>query len=82
MVISTIMRNVMSLAVGAECGALFYNSKSLKALRTTLKEMGNPQPATESITENSTAYGIMKGGIKQKHIKAMDVRFYWVCYPV
>ena len=29
MVISTIMRNVMSSAVEAECGALFYNAKEL-----------------------------------------------------
>ena len=46
MVISTIMQNVMSLAAEAECGALFYNSKELKALRTTLREMGHPQKAT------------------------------------
>ena len=36
-VISTIMHNVMSLTVEAECGALFYNAKKLEELRTTMK---------------------------------------------
>ena len=36
MVISTIMRNVMSSVAEAECGALLYNAKELEAIRTTL----------------------------------------------
>ena len=36
MVISTIICNIISLAAEAECGALFYNEKELKALKTTL----------------------------------------------
>ena len=46
MVISTIMRNVMSSAVETERGELFYNNKELEAIRTTLREMGHPQQAT------------------------------------
>ena len=42
MVIFTIICNVMSLAEEGKCGELFYNSKELKALRTTLREMGHP----------------------------------------
>ena len=41
---STIMRNVMESASEAECGALFNNTKEAVALRTTLHEMGHPQP--------------------------------------
>ena len=78
MVISTIMRNVVSSAAGAECGALFYNAKELEALRTTLREISHPQQATEIITDNSTADEIMRGTIKQKRTKSMDMRFYWV----
>ena len=54
MVISTIICNIMLLAAEAERGELFYNYKELEALRTTLIEMGHPQPATEIITYIST----------------------------
>ena len=79
MVISNIMRNVMSSAEDAECGALFYNAKELKAIRTTLGDMGHPQQATEIIAGNYTADGIMRRTIKPKQTKAMDIGFYWVC---
>ena len=78
MVISTIMRNVMSLAVEVECGALFYNAKELKALRTTMVDMGHLQQATEISIDNSTVDVIMRGTIRQKQTKSMDIRFYWV----
>ena len=57
MLISNIMRNVTSLTAEAERVGLFYNGKELKAIRTTLKEMGYPQQANEIITKNSTANG-------------------------
>ena len=75
MVISTIICNVMSSAAGAECGAFFYHSKELEALRATLKEMGYPQQATEIIIDNSMAYGSMIVTIKLKRTKAMDMCF-------
>ena len=40
--------------------------------------MVHPQQTTEIITDNSTADGIMRGTIKQKQTKAMDMRIYWV----
>ena len=40
--------------------------------------MGHPQTAADIVTDNSTAYGIMKGTIEQKRTKATDMRFYWV----
>ena len=79
MFILTIMRNIMPLAAEAECGALLLNSKELDACRTTLIDMGQPQQATEIITDNSTADGIMRGNIKLKQTKSMDVQFYLVC---
>ena len=55
MVISTIMRNIMSSALETECGALFCNNKELETIRTNIIEMGHPQQATEIITDNYTA---------------------------
>ena len=59
----TIMRNVMSSESEVGCGALFYNAKELKAIKTTLREMVHPQQATETITENPTADSIIRGTI-------------------
>ena len=81
MVILTSMCNIMSSASVAECGALFYNAKELEEIRTTLIDMGHTQQATEIITDNYTAYGIMRGTIK-KRTKSMDMRFYLVRYQV
>ena len=78
MLILTIIRNIVSLAAEAECGALLYYAKELEALMTTLIEVGHTQQATEIITENSTADGIMRGTIKQKRTEHMDTSFYWV----
>ena len=78
MVISAIICNVMSLSAEVKCGELLYDAKELETLKTTLTEMDHPQQATEIITDNSTAYGIMRGTIKQKCTKSMEMRFYWV----
>ena len=40
--------------------------------------MGHPQPATKMITDNNTAEGIIKGTLKQKRSKSIDMRFYWL----
>ena len=68
----------MSLSAEAACGVLFYNAKKLKEIRTNLRETGHPKQATEIITSNSTADGIIRGTIKQKQTKATDMQFYWV----
>ena len=40
--------------------------------------MGHPQQSTEIVTDNSTADVMIKGTIKQKLTKAMEIQFYWV----
>ena len=51
---STIMLNVMAFASKAECGALFKNTKEVVSLRTTLYEIGHPQPPTPVEVDNSS----------------------------
>jgi hypothetical protein len=75
---TTIMKPVLSSASEAEIGALFHNCKRATILRTTLHEMGYPQPATPMQTDNSTACGIANSNIKQQRSRAIDMRFYWV----
>ena len=77
-VVSNIMEQVVSSAAEAELGALFYNGKEAEVLRTTLQEMGYPQPPTLMLTDNKMAAGIAMDTVKQRRSKAIDMRFYWV----
>jgi hypothetical protein len=45
-IISTVLKRVMSSAAEAEIGAVFINAKEGAVLRTTLEELGHPQPPT------------------------------------
>jgi hypothetical protein len=74
----SVLRNVMASAAEAEIGALYINSQTAEVFRTTLIEMGHPQPPTPIQTDNSTAYGIVNSSIRQRRSRAMDMRFYWV----
>jgi hypothetical protein len=49
----------------AELDTLFYNAKDACMLRTTLSEMGPPQPATPNQTDNAIAASITNNTIKQ-----------------
>jgi hypothetical protein len=77
-IISKVLKHVMSLAAEAEIGTVFINAKEGAVLRTTLEELGHKQPPTPMETDNSTATGYSNGTIKQKRTKAMVKRFYWI----
>jgi hypothetical protein len=74
----SIMRVVLSSATEAELGALFYNAKDAAWLRTSLAELGYPQPPTPIQTDNACAAGILNETVKQRRSKAIDMRFYWL----
>ena len=76
--LSRIMRNVMGSAAEAEIGATYLNGQEVIPIRTTLAEMGHPQPPTPMQVDNSTAEGFANDTIKQKRSKAIDMRFYWI----
>jgi hypothetical protein len=44
LIISKVLKHVMSSAADAEIGAVFINAKEGAVLRTTLEELGHPQP--------------------------------------
>jgi hypothetical protein len=44
LIISTVLKHVMSSAAEAEIGAVFTNAKEGAVLRTVLEELGHPQP--------------------------------------
>ena len=61
--ISQIIRAVMSSAAEAELGALFINAKTAVSMRTTLIELGHPQPRTPMQTDNATAHALLTNKI-------------------
>jgi hypothetical protein len=78
LVVSKVLKHVMSSAAEAEIGAVFINAKEGAVLRTTLEELGHKQPPTPMKTDNTTATGNSNGTTKQKRTKAMDMHFYWI----
>jgi hypothetical protein len=78
LIISKVLKHVMSSAAEAEIGAVFINAKEGAVLGTTLEELGYKQPPTPMETDNTTATCYSNGTIKQKRTTAMDVRFYWI----
>jgi hypothetical protein len=75
---TTVLKHVVSSVAEAEFGALFVNAKEGTVTRTILSEMGHNQDATDLITENTTADGIINNIVQQKRSKAMDMQLYWV----
>ena len=73
-----IIKNVMSTASEAECGATFINCKAAVPLHIALEEMGHTQPSTPVQIDNSTTEGITNSTMQQKRSKGMYMRFYWV----
>jgi hypothetical protein len=78
LIISKVLKHVMSSAAEAEIVAVFINAKEGAVLRTTLEELGHTQHPTPMETDNNTATGYINSIIKKKRTKAMDMRFYWI----
>ena len=72
------MSNVMGSSAEAKIGAAYINSQEAFPIRTLLLELGHPQPDTPIQVYNSTADGFANNTIKQKQLKAIDMRFYWI----
>ena len=73
-----LLRHIMASAAEAEIGGVFHNCQISVPIRTTLQELGHPQPPTPIQTDNSTAAGFANSTIKIKRTKAMDMNFHWV----
>jgi hypothetical protein len=69
---------VVGSAAEAEIGAAYLNGQDAVPLRTTLHELGHPQPATPMQVDNTTSEGFANSTMKQKRSKAMDMRWYWI----
>jgi hypothetical protein len=79
LLISQIMKFVMSSAAKAKLGTLYITAKEMVPLCQTLIKMGWPQPRTPIQTDNSTAIGITNLTIVLHKTKSMDLRLWWLC---
>ena len=68
----------MGSAAEAEIGACYLNGQDGVPIRTTLTEMGHPQPPTPIQVDNTTAQSFAAGTMKQKRSKSIDMNFYWL----
>ena len=68
----------MASASEAELGALFLCARKAATIRTTLTEMGYTQPPTPIVKDKKGAAGISNTTVKQRRIKAIDMRFFWI----
>jgi hypothetical protein len=75
---SLIVKHVMASAAESKHAGLFQNSQEACSFRTTLEELGHPQPPTATKTDNECAHGIANDTVKQRRSKSMDIRFYWI----
>ena len=68
----------MGFAAKAEIGAAYINGQEAVSIRTLLRDLWHPQPATPIQVDNSTTNGFANDTIKKKQSKAIDTRFYWI----
>ena len=73
-----IIKNVMLSAAESEIGVLFINSRQAIPARTTVEEMGHPQPPTPIQTDNTTALGFVSKNLQPKATKSVDMRYWWM----
>jgi hypothetical protein len=76
--VASVIKNVVVSLAESEVGTCFENAQSGAPLRVTLAELVHIQPPTPLRTDNSTAFGILNETIKQKRLKARDMRYHWI----
>jgi hypothetical protein len=73
------LRFVVAPAAKAELGALFINCQEGLIFKSTLEDLGHPQPKIPVHCNNATAVGIANNTIKQHRLQAMEMRYFWTC---
>ena len=68
------------MSYGAEVyiQASFINAQEAVPERTTLIEMGHPQPPTKIQVDNTRADAFFNKNLKQKRFKSIDMPSYWI----
>ncbi len=72
----SILRFLVASAAEAELGALFLNFQEGMIFKTTLKDLGHPQPKILVHCDNVTAARIANNLIKQQRLQVMEMRYF------
>ncbi len=75
----SILRFVVASAAETELGARFLNCQEGMIFKTTLEDLGHPQPKIPVHCNNATAIGIANNSIKRQRSQAMEMRYFWTC---
>ena len=78
LIISKILKAVVSSAAEAELGALYINASEAVPMHQLLAEMDHKQPETPIQTDNTTACGVVNHNIQSRCTKEMDMHFHWL----
>ena len=77
LMISQIIKAVMSSMAEAKIGALYIICKEAIPARHALEFLGHKQPPTPVQTDNTTALGVVNNNVMKK-IKLMDMKYHWL----
>jgi hypothetical protein len=77
LMISQIIKAVMSSAAEAKIGTLYINCKEAIPARHVLELLGHKQPPTPMQTDNTTALGVVNNNVMKK-LKSMDMKYHWL----
>jgi hypothetical protein len=77
-IISTKLNRVTGSTSESETGGMYVNATAACPHRTTLLELGHPQPATPIVYDNEVSGDFALGKAKQKKSKAFATRYYWL----
>ena len=72
------LKNVVSSAAEAECGALFHNCTVAIGIRNALIGLGHQQGKTLVVTDNSTANSFVHSEMRVKRSKSWDMKYNWL----
>ena len=72
------MRNVLTIAMEAELGALFVNCRRGAETRMDLTDMVHAQPPTPTVVYRSTEDAFVNDSIRQQCSIEINMRLYWV----
>ena len=78
LIISQIIKNIISSSAEAKLSGLFIYAKAMIPLRDTLIEMGWPQPPSPVQCDNSTATGVTNKTMVNKILKPIHMRLWWL----
>jgi hypothetical protein len=77
LMISQIIKVVMSSTAEAETRALYINCREAIPAWHTLEYLGHKQPPTPMQTDNTTVLGVVNNNVMKK-LKAMDMKYHWL----